>query len=85
MNSHGGTRAGSGRKRLDPVASVVVGVRLSRIQHDLFNNLGGAKWLRSYLQSPAVSKHLLSNISRPSVTAHKSKAVAKTNWFPGSF
>jgi hypothetical protein len=48
---HGGARAGSGRKALDPDGQYFLHVRVTGAQKLAFQRQGGAKWLRSLLEA----------------------------------
>lgn len=54
-NNHGGKRAGSGRKALDPQGTIVTTIRLTGTQKAAFDMLGGQQWLRHQLDQ--VTKH----------------------------
>lgn len=50
--SHGGWRAGAGRKPLqDGVESVIVPIRMTPDQRDKFHRIGGATRVRNYIDS----------------------------------
>jgi len=47
-NTHGGARAGVGRKRLQPgVATVPVMIKMTELQKGKLKRLGGAPWVRN--------------------------------------
>lgn len=49
-NTHGGARAGAGRKPMqDKAFEKMLNIRVNARQKDVFNELGGAKWLREAL------------------------------------
>ena len=52
-STHGGTRAGAGRKAIDPDGTLVVTMRLTATQKATLTMLGGARWLRAQLDAAA--------------------------------
>lgn len=84
MASHGGYRPGSGRKKLDPEGSVVVGVWMTRRQQRLYKEQGGAKWLRELLDKMTVSDYQKrmteAECAKPAVVVFTGKSGGKVKW-----